>query len=48
MIPKMLDLYRDGQFPFDRLIQTFPLEQINEAIAASESGAVIKPVIVFD
>jgi aryl-alcohol dehydrogenase len=48
MIPKMLDLYRDGKFPFDRLIQTFPLEQINEAIAASESGAVIKPVIVFD
>jgi len=44
----LIELYRDGKFPFDRLIKTFPLNQINEAIAASQRGDVIKPVVVFD
>lgn len=46
-IPKMIDWYRAGKFPFDRLIETFPFEQINEAAHATESGRVIKPVLVF-
>ncbi|TDU28957.1 aryl-alcohol dehydrogenase/geraniol dehydrogenase (NAD+) [Panacagrimonas perspica] len=46
-IPKMLSLYRDGRFPFDRMIRSFPFDKINEAAAAAESGAVIKPVLVF-
>jgi aryl-alcohol dehydrogenase len=46
-IPHMIDLYRAGRFPFDRLIVRFPFEQINEAIDASKSGAVIKPVLIF-
>jgi len=46
-IPRMLEWYRAGKFPFDRLIQKFPFEQINEAAHASEKGQVIKPVIVF-
>jgi aryl-alcohol dehydrogenase len=47
-VPMLIELYRDGKFPFDRLIKTFPLNQINEAIAASQRGDVIKPVVVFD
>lgn len=46
-IPHLLDLYREGKFPFEKLIKTYPIEQINEAIADSEAGKVIKPVIVF-
>lgn len=46
-IPQLLALYQQGRFPFDRLIKTFPFEQINEAIAASEDGSVIKPVVLF-
>jgi len=46
-IPQLVALYKEGRFPFDRLIKTFPFEQINEAIAASEDGSVIKPVVVF-
>ena len=30
------------------LITRFPIDQINEAEAASASGAVIKPVLTFD
>jgi aryl-alcohol dehydrogenase/geraniol dehydrogenase (NAD+) len=46
-IPRMVGLYRDGHFPFDRMVHTFPFEKINEAAAAAESGAVIKPVLLF-
>jgi aryl-alcohol dehydrogenase len=47
-VPALIELYRDGKFPFDRLIETFPFSQINDAIAAAECGKVIKPVVVFD
>jgi aryl-alcohol dehydrogenase len=45
-IPRMISLWQDGRFPFDRLIETFPLAEINEAEQASLSGAVVKPVLV--
>ena len=46
-IPKMVALYKDGKFPFDKLITKFRFDQINEAMHASESGTAIKPVLVF-
>jgi aryl-alcohol dehydrogenase len=45
-IPRMLELWRAGSFPFDRLIERFTLAEINEAEHASLSGRVIKPVLV--
>lgn len=47
-IPELIAMYREGKFPFDRLVKTFPLSEINAAIHASETGEVIKPVVVFD
>lgn len=44
-IPRMIELWQAGRFPFDRLIEEFPLEQINEAEQASLSGRVVKPVL---
>lgn len=46
-IPRLIELWRQGRFPFDRLVRNYPFEQINEAFAASERGEVIKPVVVF-
>ncbi|GAA3184110.1 MULTISPECIES: NAD(P)-dependent alcohol dehydrogenase [Streptomyces] len=46
-IPRMIALHREGRFPFDRLISTFPVEKINEAIDAAHHGAVVKPVVTF-
>jgi aryl-alcohol dehydrogenase len=46
-IPKLLDLYGRGQFPFDRLVRFYPFAQIGDAIAASRAGAAIKPVLRF-
>lgn len=46
-IPRLVALWQQGKFPVDKLTKTYRLDQINEAFADSESGAVVKPVIVF-
>lgn len=46
-IPKMLEWFRAGKFPFDTLIKTFAFDEINKAAHAAETGDVIKPVLVF-
>ncbi|MFV0306875.1 MAG: NAD(P)-dependent alcohol dehydrogenase [Desertimonas sp.] len=45
-IPRMIELWRAGEFPFDRLVEQFPLERIDEAEQASLTGRVIKPVLI--
>ena len=47
-IPQMIELYRQGNFPFDKLIKTYALDEINQAVADSAKGITIKPVIKFD
>ncbi len=44
-IPQLIELWRQGVFPFDRLIRFYPFEEINQAIADSISGHTIKPVV---
>jgi aryl-alcohol dehydrogenase len=44
-IPQLIEFYRQGRFPFDRLVQYFDFSDIVEAIEAGESGRVIKPVL---
>ena len=48
LIPRLIELWQAGRFPFDRLIETFPLSAINEAEAAALAGSVIKPVLLPD
>lgn len=44
-IPHLITLYRQGRFPFDRMVKFYPLREINRAFADSRSGKTIKPVI---
>ena len=44
-IPKLISYYRQGIFPFDRLIEHYSFADINEAMHACESSRVIKPVV---
>jgi aryl-alcohol dehydrogenase len=44
-IPKLIALYRKGQFPFDRLVKFYDFKNINRAIAESRRGYTIKPVL---
>jgi aryl-alcohol dehydrogenase len=47
-IPKLIGHWQAGRFPFDRLIEFFPLSEIDEAIRLSEEGLVVKPVILME
>jgi aryl-alcohol dehydrogenase len=44
-IPKLIELYRQGRFPFDRLIRYYGFEDINRAMDDSRRGVTIKPVL---
>ncbi|MCH5517086.1 NAD(P)-dependent alcohol dehydrogenase [Pseudomonas syringae] len=44
-IPTLVDLYLQGRFPFDKLCRFYSFDQINEAMADSESGITIKPIL---
>jgi aryl-alcohol dehydrogenase len=45
-IPELLDHFKAGRFPFDTLVKTYPIDQINEAIAAQLRGDCIKAVLI--
>ncbi len=45
LIGSLIELHRQGRFPYDRLVTVYPLEEVEQAIAASASGAVVKPVL---
>lgn len=45
-IPQLIELWRQGRFPFDKLVRFYPMAEIEEAVHASESGAVLKAVLL--
>ncbi|MGH6613446.1 NAD(P)-dependent alcohol dehydrogenase [Sphingomonas sp.] len=45
-IPELIAHHAAGRFPFDRLVQTFPLAEINAAIAAQARGDCVKVVLI--
>ncbi|MFC5182741.1 NAD(P)-dependent alcohol dehydrogenase [Actinomadura harenae] len=45
-VPRMIDLWRRGLLPFDRLVQTYPLADIARAEADAMSGTTVKPVLL--
>ncbi|WP_454118035.1 NAD(P)-dependent alcohol dehydrogenase [Microbacterium lacticum] len=46
-IPELIALHQAGRFPFDELITTYPFEQLEQAIADTQSGATVKAVLVM-
>ena len=47
-IPQLLDYYRRGQFPFDRLVKYYPFSEINKAFEESHAGVCIKAILKMD
>ena len=46
-IPRMLALYREGRFRFDRMVeQTYSMSQLDDAVEAQLRGDVVKVVVV--
>jgi aryl-alcohol dehydrogenase len=46
-IPRLIEYYRSGQLPLERLVRTYPFEDIEMAFQASASGDIIKPVLLM-
>lgn len=46
-IPQLIELYRRGRLPVDKITTCFPFAEINQAAAASLNGSVIKPVLLM-
>jgi len=44
-IPRLIDLHKQGRFPFDKLITYYDFEDINKAVDDTEQGKVIKAVL---
>jgi aryl-alcohol dehydrogenase len=44
-IPKLIQLYREGRFPFDRLLKFYDFGDINRAMADARRGDTVKPVL---
>lgn len=45
-IPELIQNYKAGRLPFDKMIQTYPLSRINEAIADQHDGKCCKVVLI--
>ncbi|SFJ52551.1 aryl-alcohol dehydrogenase [Halobacillus dabanensis] len=47
-IPKMIEYYKMGKFPFDKLVKYYSLEEINQAFADSADGKTVKPIVKME
>lgn len=45
-LPQLMRLHLDGKLPFDRLVTTYPLARINEAMEDQHRGACVKAVLI--
>jgi aryl-alcohol dehydrogenase len=46
-LPALVDLWRAGRFPVDRMMVTYDFDRIEEAVRDAEEGRTIKPVLVM-
>lgn len=47
-LPKLADYWRQGRFPFDRMLKFYPFADIDRAFADAHSGKAIKPVLLME
>jgi aryl-alcohol dehydrogenase len=46
-IPQLVDFWRKGKLPIERLVRVYDFDQINEAGADALAGEVVKPVLLM-
>lgn len=46
-IPRLIELYKQGRFPFDKLLGRYKLDDINKGFDDSADGSVVKPLLVY-
>lgn len=45
LVPRLVELYRQGRFPVDEIVARYPFTEIQRAVADMETGRVIKPIL---
>jgi aryl-alcohol dehydrogenase len=45
LISALVELYQQGRFPFDKLVRYYKMNEIEQALADSKSGDVVKPIL---
>lgn len=45
-VPRLIELWKRGEFPFDKILRQYDFQDINTAFEDSASGVTIKPVVV--
>jgi len=46
-VPKMIQWYREGKFPIDKLMKLMPVGQFEQALHEMHSGETIKPILTW-
>ena len=46
-IPKLINFYKAGKLPFDRLVQTYSFSEVEKACNDLKNGLVFKPILQF-
>lgn len=46
-VPEMIQWWRDGKFPFEKLIKFYDADKVEEAVGDMKAGQTIKPVLVW-
>ena len=46
-IPRVVELFRQGRFPLDRISRTYLFADIATAVDDSDTGATVKPILVM-
>ncbi|KAF3769271.1 GroES-like protein [Cryphonectria parasitica EP155] len=46
MIPRLFEMYKEGQFPFDKFVTAFGFEEMDRALDEMKNGRVVKPLLV--
>jgi aryl-alcohol dehydrogenase len=44
-IPKLIQCYKEGKSPFDKLVKFYDFEDINKAFKESKTGVTLKPIV---
>jgi aryl-alcohol dehydrogenase len=47
-LPRLIEYWRAGRLPLEKLVKTFPFDRINEAIEAQHRGECVKVVLTLD
>jgi aryl-alcohol dehydrogenase len=48
IIPKLVSFYKNGQFPIEKLVKFYELEDVDQAFIDSSNGSAIKPILIID